>query len=510
MITVTTGWISRALSAVLSGADIDISNISTDTRNIRQGDLFVALKGHNFDGHQFVSAAIEKGAVAVIVDHPLDVTIAQILVEDTTRALGALSRAIKAQMSHQTIAITGSVGKTTVKEMVASVLSRRGNVLATKGNFNNEIGVPLTLLRLTPEHDYAVIELGANHPGEIAYSTGLVQPNVTLINNVAAAHLEGFIDLYGVARAKGEVFTNSGDDAIAVVNVDSDYSDYWLSRLKNRLVTRFSMNVNKDATVWVENISLDEYGYATFTLCHLGGSMAISHSLTNGLTSGDQTTDVKVKTVQANSVEVHLAVPGRHNVNNALAAASVCLSCGVELADISLGLSQMQPVSGRGNLLKVTDNLVIIDDTYNANVESAKAAIDLLSENNGLTVLVFGDMAELGQAARIYHEEVGHYAAQQKIDKLYTLGVLSQNASEAFFKGKKQGLGEHFLNRLKLLEQLINQLESVAGNQQKVTILVKGSRSSQMELVVQALVAHYQNSNETGSDPAGLLESKSC
>ncbi|MFT5163918.1 MAG: UDP-N-acetylmuramoyl-tripeptide--D-alanyl-D-alanine ligase, partial [Alteromonadaceae bacterium] len=339
MITVTTGWISRALSAVLSGADIDISNISTDTRNIRQGDLFVALKGHNFDGHQFVSAAIEKGAVAVIVDHPLDVTIAQILVEDTTRALGALSRAIKAQMSHQTIAITGSVGKTTVKEMVASVLSRRGNVLATKGNFNNEIGVPLTLLRLTPEHDYAVIELGANHPGEIAYSTGLVQPNVTLINNVAAAHLEGFIDLYGVARAKGEIFTNSGDDAIAVVNVDSDYSDYWLSRLKNRLVTRFSMNVNKDATVWVENISLDEYGYATFTLCHLGGSMAIRHSLTNGLTSGDQTTDVKVKTVQANSVEVHLAVPGRHNVNNALAAASVCLSCGVELADISLGLS---------------------------------------------------------------------------------------------------------------------------------------------------------------------------
>ncbi|MFT4925585.1 MAG: UDP-N-acetylmuramoyl-tripeptide--D-alanyl-D-alanine ligase, partial [Phenylobacterium sp.] len=426
MITVSTQWINEALTteldATLVGDVIDISNVSTDTRTITVGDLFIALKGPNFDGHKFVAKAIEQGAGAVIVDHQLDIAIPQIIVTDTTRALGQLSAAIKAKMQLKTIAITGSVGKTTVKEMTASILSGLGRVLATKGNFNNEIGVPLTLLRLQPEDDFAVIELGANHSGEIAYTTGLTQPDVTLVNNVAAAHLEGFVDLHGVARAKGEIFTHSGDETIAVVNNDSDYAPMWLRRLANRPVMRFSLNANKDVNVWAENICSDEYGCATFELCYRQ----------------------QAQDKQLEKVSVKLASPGRHNVANALAAACVTLSVGASMTDVSQGLGAMTPVNGRVNLIKVSDQLIVIDDTYNANVSSAKAAIDLLTENAGTTIFVFGDMGELGQDARRYHEEVGNYARQKKIDQLFTLGVLSQNASEAFAKGDNLNNSWHF------------------------------------------------------------------
>jgi UDP-N-acetylmuramoyl-tripeptide--D-alanyl-D-alanine ligase len=464
MIKVSSQWICRALSATMIGGALDIDEVSTDTRTINPGALFIALKGPNFDGHRFAEQAIKSGASAILVDHELDVTVPQIVVIDTTEALGALGAAIKAQLQPKTIAITGSVGKTTVKEMVAAILSRLGNVLATKGNFNNEIGVPLTLLRLEPQHDYAVIELGANHPGEIGYTTGLTKPDVCMINNVAAAHLEGFIDLYGVARAKGEIFTFSQADTIAVVNCDSEYSDYWLRRLKDRPVRKFAMSSNmsadKQVDVWVDNICMDEYGCATFDL----------YSKNDG--------------VQEN-IMVQLVVPGRHNINNALAAASVCMSVGASLTDISLGLRQMKPVTGRVNLIKVSPSLTVIDDTYNANVESAKAAIDLLVDNAGQKVLVLGDMAELGLDARVYHEEVGDYAKAQGIDRLFTLGVLSQNASEMF-----NGSGKHFSSRKLLLEHLHQTLDA---GQQKVTVLVKGSRSAKMELVVEALVAHYTN-----------------
>jgi len=454
----------------LLGADDVINSISTDTRNLHKGDLFVALEGENFDGHKFAAQAVSKGACALIVERQLDIDVPQIIVEDTTRALGELSAAVKAQMQHKTIAITGSVGKTTVKEMVASILSQLGNVLFTQGNFNNQIGVPLTLLRLTPAHDFAVIELGANHPGEIAYTTGLTNPDVTLINNVAAAHLEGFVDLHGVARAKGEIFTHSGENAIAVLNCDSDYTDYWLRRLEQRPVLRFSMDAAKEVDVWVKNIQLDAFGCATFTIYHKQQS-------------------------SIETVEVTLSSPGRHNVNNALAAAGVCLSVGASLADIASGLSQMKPVNGRVNLIKLSDHLTVIDDTYNANVESAKAAIDLLAVNEGQTILVFGDMAELGQDARVYHETVGQYAKQQKIDHLITLGVLSQNASAVF-----NGNGLHFSSREQLLQQLANLLadsdQAKQNPTKKVTILVKGSRSAKMELVVAGLVELHQRKNQ--------------
>jgi UDP-N-acetylmuramoyl-tripeptide--D-alanyl-D-alanine ligase len=458
MIKVSTQWICKALSAQMVGDALDIDKISTDTRYIEPGALFIALRGPNFDGHQFVEQAIKKGAALIVVDHQLEVDVPQLVVKDTTEALGALGAAVKAKLQPKTIAITGSVGKTTVKEMTAAIMSCLGTVLATKGNFNNEIGVPLTLLRLEPQHDFAVIELGANHPGEIAHTTTLVKPDVCMINNVAEAHLEGFVDLYGVARAKGEIFTHSENDSIAVVNLDCNYCDYWLRKLKDRPVKCFAMSDDKDVDVWVDNVRLDEYGCATF--------------------------DLYRKVDEGNEkVEVQLSVPGMHNVNNALASASVCMSLGATMKDVSVGLQQMQPVVGRVNLIKVSAVLTVIDDTYNANVESAKAAIDLLVETAGLKMLVLGDMAELGLNARIYHEEVGIYAKEKGIDGLFTLGVLSQNASEMF-----NGDGKHFSSRTQLMEHLCQTIDQA---EQKITVLVKGSRSAKMELVVEALVVNY-------------------
>lgn len=288
-----------------------------------------------------------------------------------------------------------------------------------------------------------------------------------MINNIAPAHLEGFGDIDGVARAKAEIFKHSSDECVAVVNCDVSYSQRWLSKLADRQVIKYSTDKSKDVDVWVDNICLDEFGCATFDLCRKS----------NGISE---------------NILVQLSVPGMHNVANALGAACLCLSLGASLTDISLGLVQMQPVKGRVNLIKVSDHLTVIDDSYNANVESVKAGIDLLKQTAGHTIVVLGDMAELGLNARSYHEEVGVYAKEQGINHLLSLGVLSQNASDGFVQQNEQDKqaekGKHFSTRAQLLPhlyQLINQAS------QKVTVLVKGSRSAKMELVVSALENHY-------------------
>ena len=240
MIPLQTKEIAQLVQGQLVGADIQIQSVSTDSRNITQGDLFIALKGPNFDGHQFAADVIAKGAVALIVEQQLDLAVPQIIVADTRLALGALGAAVKQKVNPKSVAVTGSVGKTTVKEMMAAILDRIGDVLATAGNFNNDIGAPLTLLRLTEQHQYAVMELGANHLGEIAYTSSLVKPEVSIITNVAAAHLEGFGDLFGVARAKGEIYGSLGADGVAIVPLDSEFSDYWLKRLQDKTVLTFS------------------------------------------------------------------------------------------------------------------------------------------------------------------------------------------------------------------------------------------------------------------------------
>jgi UDP-N-acetylmuramoyl-tripeptide--D-alanyl-D-alanine ligase len=446
-------WLANVLATDYQGDNRKVININTDTRTLCDGEVFLALKGPNFDGHKFIEQAKQKGAIGVIVDHAVDTDIAQFVVADTRIALGTIGTAVMAQVAPKTIAITGSVGKTTVKEMCAAILSSKGDVLATKGNFNNDIGVPLTLLRLEPQHRFAVIELGANHIGEIAYTTAMTKPDVAVVCNVAAAHLEGFGSLQGVAQAKGEIYDGLKEDGIAIVNCDSDFSQYWLDKLATRNIKCFSSSEKLD--IWAEDISLDAQARASFTLC-----------------------------TKQHSVPVKLALPGKHNISNALIAAALTSEFDVSLKDIASALATMGEVKGRVNLIEASDSLTIIDDTYNANVKSVKAAIDLLSDIQGHRILALGDMGELGEDARKYHQEVGEYALAQGIDELFTLGVLSKCASDVF------GLpNRHFSNREQMLQQIQNSISKV---DKKITLVVKGSRSSRMELLVTDLVNGQQ------------------
>ncbi|QOL25906.1 UDP-N-acetylmuramoyl-tripeptide--D-alanyl-D-alanine ligase [Thalassotalea sp. LPB0316] len=423
-----------------------INSIVTDSRELAQDDVFLALKGPNFDGHKFCQQALEKGCQAVIVSEEQAIDIAQVVVEDTRIALGKIGAYIKAQVAPKTVAITGSSGKTTVKEMVYAILSRLGNVLATNGNFNNDIGVPLTLMRLDPSHDYAVIELGANHLGEIAYTTNLTKPDVAVINNIAAAHLEGFGDLCGVARAKGEIFDGLEEGGIAIYNQDTPYAGKWQWRLTDKNVLKVSCNDVAD--FYPSDVVLDDNGCASFKL----------HTPTG-------------------ASYIELPIPGKHNVCNALMAAAIALQFGASVDDIRLGLIDMVPAKGRLNVHTPAKGFKLIDDSYNANVESVKAATQLLANLPGKRVLVLGDMGELGQEARQYHHEVGAFAKSLAIDGLFTLGVLSQSASQAFGDN-----GFHFNDRASLMASLKQYL---SNEEQSISVLVKGSRSARMELVVQ-------------------------
>jgi len=440
--------------------EITIENVTTDSRSLKKGELFLALKGPNFDGHKFADKVVELGCKAMIVSQLQNVNAVQILVENTHTALGQLAAQVKKQIAPKTVAITGSSGKTTVKEMVAAILARLGNVLATKGNFNNDIGVPLTLLRLEEKHDYAVIELGANHIGEIAYTCELVKPDVAIINNIAAAHLEGFGDLCGVARAKGEIFEGLVEDGLAIYNQDSKYANKWQWRLENKRVRRFSCLSESDC--FSSDVVLNEDGCASF----------------------------KLNTYLGNTY-IELTVPGQHNVCNAVAAAIIALAFGASLDDVRLGLAEMSPVEGRLNLHQLGDNFKLIDDSYNANVESIKAATDLLATYPGRTILILGDMAELGSQSRAYHQEVGEYAKSKGVNNLLTLGVLSQSAADGFNYQRKChadiGCGAmHFSDRSELLMKLQTILKQ---EEQQVSILIKGSRSAKMELVVKDVLA---------------------
>lgn len=488
-----------------SQMSISVENIVTDSRALKfqeksqeklqetANDAFLALKGPNFDGHRFAKQVVEKGCQVLIVDHHIvdidDSKVAQIIVDDTRIALGKIAAYVKQQVAPKTVGITGSSGKTTVKEMLAAILSRLGNVLATHGNFNNDIGVPLTLLRLEQDHDFAVIEMGANHIGEIAYTTELVKPDVAMINNIAAAHLEGFGDLCGVARAKGEIFAGLSADGVALYNKDTKYTSKWQWRLTDKQVRTFSCLNPINADCYSSNVVLDENGCASFALkCSLGQG------------------------------EIKLTVPGKHNVCNAVAAAAAAIECGATLNDIKLGLAEMAPVQGRLNIhhlnaTRVSKPVKLIDDTYNANVESIKAAISLLASYSGQRVLVLGDMGELGFEARRYHQEIGEFAKEQGINVLLTLGVLSQSTSDAFAQ-KNEVISEHFSDKSMLDAYLFNLLASESHHAlkstvpknadqkftaQTVNILVKGSRSAHMEYVVEDIInwhAHQQQESQ--------------
>ena len=420
-----------------------ICNVSTDTRTVTDGALFLALLGERFDAHQFVAQAITNGAVAAVVSRPLaDVAIPQILVADTRVALGQISAWVREQLDLQIVAITGSCGKTTLKEMCAAILQQAAPVLATQGNLNNEIGVPQTLLRLTPAERYAVVELGANHPGEIAWTTSLVKPDVAVINNVAAAHLAGFGSLRGVAVAKTEIFGGLSASGTAVINADSEFYDWWREILSVRTVSFGVQNVKADFRA--ENVKQDEQGIASFTLCAPDGQ-----------------------------IDIQLPIPGLHNVSNALAAAAVTTSLGLSLAQVKSGLAHMLPVKGRFCVQKLSDDLTVIDDTYNASVQSVMAAIDTLSVMPGYRVLAFGDMGEMGADAVSLHRQIGEHARLRKLDAVLTVGDLSRHAADA-------ASGQHFTDK----ESLSQALKTLMQQQRPMTILAKGARSARMEEVV--------------------------
>lgn len=422
-----------------------VAFICTDSRKITKQSLFIALVGEHFDGHAFALQAIKDGAVAVMVNHKIeDNSIPQIVVKDTRQALGLIAGYIRNQSPAKIVALTGSSGKTSVKEMTATILQNCGTTLYTQGNYNNDIGVPLTLLRLTKEDQFAVIELGANHIGEIAYTTQLVHPQTALINNIAEAHIEGFGSLEGVATAKGEIFEGLTKDGIAIINLDS-CSDKWFEKLTDKTVWTFSLE-NPLANFYASHIKMADV--TTFKLHTPFGEC-----------------------------EIQLPLIGLHNVSNAIAASALAISVGASLDRIQQGLSTLKPVKGRLFPIKLNQNQLILDDTYNANVGSMSAAINVLANQSGYKVLVVGDMAELGQDAQKYHQQIGKLAKQQKLDCVVSVGQLSQ------FVSQSSEVGHHFNDKQEATNYIITLLRQYPN----LTMLVKGSRSAKMEDVIEQI-----------------------
>jgi UDP-N-acetylmuramoyl-tripeptide--D-alanyl-D-alanine ligase len=433
------------------------AGVASDSRAIAAGELFVALKGERFDGHDYVRDVLACGAAAALVEHAWAAEHGQGLplvhVDDTRLALGSLARHWRRQFALPLVGITGSNGKTTVKEMCAAILrehERRDDlepaetVLATTGNLNNDIGLPLMLLRLAAGHRAAVIEMGMNRPGEIAYLTGLARPTVALVNNAQRAHLAGLGTLTDVARAKGEIFAGLADDGVAVINADDPHADLWRELAGGRPIVGFGLDKPADVTATARS-----RGFAS----------------------------VMVVTAPQGVVEFELPVPGRHNVRNALAAAAAALACGVSLGTVAEALSGYAGIAGRLQRRPGRRGALVIDDTYNANPDSMRAAIDVLAATPGRRIFVMGDMGEVGAAAGQYHDEIGGYAKSHGIERFFALGELSVAAVANFGGG-----GEHF----RKAEDLAAALKAELGSD--VTVLVKGSRFMRMERVVEAIL----------------------
>ena len=451
--------IAEMARGVLYGENRQIHSVSTDSRTVKSDQLFIALVGEHFDGHDFV-ASIENKAAAAFVHRKIDADIPQIFVKDTLESLGIFAAAWRKRFTKPLIALTGSNGKTTVKEMLAAIFSVKGRVMATFGNLNNDIGVPLTLLRLRNNVDYAVIEMGANHFGEIDYLSRIAQPDIAILNNAAAAHLEGFGDIKGVSRAKAEIFNGLNKQGVAIINADDQYADYWFSCNKNRKTVTFGFNDQAD----------------------IRGELT-----SNGLLIHTSTEKQLIQ----------LTLLGRHNAMNALAATAAASVVGLDLVTIGQGLEALQAVKGRLMPIKGIYGAQIIDDTYNANPTSVRAAIDVLAEiEKSERILVLGDMAELGDNAIQLHTDIAMYAKKKGVENLYCLGNYSLWGCQKF---GKNALSFHSIDLLVVaLQQKIEQVRKQKGEKQKVTILVKGSRSMKMERVVFALT--YQHIDNKVND----------
>lgn len=433
------------LNAELIGQSVDFDNVCTDTRTIAKNNLFVALTGPNFDGHDYLSVAEEKQAAAAIVTREVETHLPLLKVNDSIEALGRLAAYHRSQFHIPIAAVTGSCGKTTTKSMIDSILRQKGRVLSSKGNMNNQIGCPLSLLRLGKEHEFAIIEMGANAPGEIQNLCGMAKPQVTVVTNVAPAHLEGFGSIKGVATAKSEIYQSLPQDGWAVINADDKYRDFMIksARAKNFL----TFGIQNPADVQARNITINSVGCPEFTLI-----------------------------IPQGRADIRLPLVGEHNVMNALAAAGMCVALGASLEQIKVGLETVEPVDMRLVRREGIKGAIVYDDTYNANPLSFDAALHVLSLNQGRKLLVVGDMGELGANAKAFHEELGVKAKNLTVDRLFTIGELSQHTAEAF--GKNASCYQSH-------DALIADLRDELGPD--VAILVKGSRKAQMETVVHAI-----------------------
>lgn len=425
----------------LRGNDAEITGISTDTRNLHFGDLFVALEGERFDGHKFIDETVEQVVQGVLIHKDIDTKIPSILVEDTLVGLSHWAHAWKKVVNPKLIAVTGSNGKTTVKQMLSNVLTLAGSTCYTQGNLNNHIGVPLTLLSMRKQNQYAVIEMGANHFGEIDRLSKLAEPDVAIITNAGPAHLEGFGSIAGVARAKSEIINRVKPDGVVVLNADDPYLNVWLAKAQHLEVTTFGF----DSTAEIH------------------GDLIESNILSVN--------------VPGHTVDITLPLLGKHNAYNALAAAAAALTLGIDIEEIRKGLESANDVKGRLQAKKGVLGATILDDTYNANPASLQAAIDVLCAQNKEPWLVLGDMGELGQEAAAIHAQIGLEAKHAGVKKLFGLGELAMHAVEKFGEN-----GFHFHSHDSLSRELLAQMSP------DICILIKGSRAMHMEDVVNLLI----------------------
>lgn len=429
-------------------ANCSIYGITTDTRAIKQGDLFIALQGENFNGHDFIDTAIKAGASCVVAHKDLPTaSVPVVYVKDTRLALGHLAKWWRNRFKGKLVALTGSNGKTTVKEMIASILrvaaDNSKDVLATEGNFNNDIGMPLTLLKLREHHKYAVIEMGMNHLGEISYLTNIARPDVALINNAHRAHVGEVGSVENIAKAKGEIFEGLKENGTAVLNADDSFYSLWKELTKDKHQISFGLDSGEIKADYVE--------------ADYGASLKINSS--------------------KGAIDIALKVPGKHNIRNALAASAAAIALGIPPQAISQGLSSFPGTKGRLQRKPGLNGSTIMDDTYNANPDSMIAAISVLAKIDGIKIFVMGDMGELGSGADEFHAEIGKKAREANIDVLLTLGKSSVLATNEFGEGSR-----HFLDVQDLIQALVPLLnsESIA--------LIKGSRFMKMERVVEAVL----------------------
>lgn len=447
--------LSRIASGELRGADVEFASVSIDTRTLQAGDLFIAIGGQRFDGHDFVAQAASGGACAALVERRLDIDLPQVVVADARIALGLLGAAWRQASPARVVGLTGSNGKTTAKEMIAAILGVSDPVLATRGNLNNDLGVPLTLLRLGPEHRYAVIEMGANHLREIEYVAGLARPDVALITNAGSAHLEGFGSREGVARGKGEIITALGPEGVAILNADDVYFGLWRGLAGSRRVISFGFGPAADVRGVADSVSCSggKGGFKTRFRCEYQDS--------------------------GHAIGLNLA--GRHNVANALAAAASCLALGIGFDQIGEGLSRVRSVPGRMCPGQAGNGALLVDDTYNANPSSFKAALEVLLDLPGEPWVALGAFGELGETSAELHAELGVLAKSVGVARLFATGPNADKAVEAF------GSGAGFFPRQ---EELIDQIQKEL--REDVALLVKGSRSQRMERVIEALRARTE------------------